>query len=249
MKKMYVVGLFIVVICAVAGYIYSAYFDKDMYVSDSQVIVLRPKSTNQVSDYANIVTTRRVLESVRSDIGYTDSIESLESMIKSAVIPGTNMFTIKVTTSSPSMSRDIALSATRQLDKRVEALFGENNTKIVDEVSNGAKVDKRSPVLSAAFGAGTGLVLFLLLVLVAYDTPKQRSARESSDTEEKKDDITSAEDKKPLPDSDAEKISSASDTSTMRPVTIQPVGYKYSGRSLSGDTKREHTSFNSKKIQ
>lgn len=125
-------------------------------------------------DYAEIIKSREVAESVISDLQLKDSdgssmsYDELLKKVDVSIPDSTRVVTITVTDSDPYEAYDIASSVTNASVSRIQDVMDMKTVKIVEAANIPIKPDSPSNKRNALIGALIGLLVAMAVVVINY---------------------------------------------------------------------------------
>jgi capsular polysaccharide biosynthesis protein len=131
--------------------------------------------TQLTKDYQELVTSRPVLEEVRSELSLDMDNKELKKKISVDVPTDTRIVTITVEDSSPEMARAIADAIRNSASEHISAVMNTEAVNVVEEANlpeeqSSPKILKDT-VIGGAFGAFIAVV-FIILIYIMDDTIK-----------------------------------------------------------------------------
>lgn len=184
LKKKFVIIL-IFVICLFSAFVYKKLFTAPKYISSAKFIVIDTKTSGTltssevaigaslVSDYAQLIIDRSVLEEVGNQLNPKLTYDQLKNCISVRIPEDSRIVEVRVTTNSPTKSKEIADKMCSVAKVRIFNLLG------VDKVNQFAPASMPSGdssismkyTLTIGLFAAIGIsILFILCYILFNDT-------------------------------------------------------------------------------
>ena len=144
--------VFIILIFAIIGYIYTSNFVKPQYTSSTTlVLVSQPKSKDEkeqddsitdsdinlnsklVSTYSEIITSKAVLRQVKNKLDLDVEEEYIKKKIKVNAVKDSGVLEISVSFNDSETAAEIANEIAKEFVKKNEELYKIDNVKVLDE--------------------------------------------------------------------------------------------------------------------
>lgn len=138
--------ILLVAIFMVVGFIYSSFMITPKYSSTTSLVLAQSNSTDQtgitttditlnsklISTYSKLVKSDLVIKEVISNLGISDSIESVKSSVTVSAVSDTEILEIKVTTGEPDKSAKLANEVSAVFIEKVKELYSRDNVHTLD---------------------------------------------------------------------------------------------------------------------
>lgn len=135
-KKLVILG--IAIIYAIIGGIYSYNYVTPMYESTSKIIISNvdySKNTTLLNTYSEIVTSRNLLEKVKTNLKLDIEIEELEKLISISRVNSSDLLEISVLYNKSETAKKIVEEVVRLFVDSIIEVYGTNNIYIVDDAN------------------------------------------------------------------------------------------------------------------
>ena len=172
----------IILICIVAGFIYTTFFVSPVYQATStailtsnsgeegQVSVTQSEVTlnnSLLSTYQGIATSDSVVSKVISNLGLNISADTLKSQITVTSTTNTQIIKITVENADPSLAAKIANEIRQVFTERVAELYDMQNIKPLDDAKVPTSPSNVNHMTDIIIFAGIGIVLAVAYVFIA----------------------------------------------------------------------------------
>ena len=172
----------IILICIVAGFIYTTFFVSPVYQATStailtsnsgeegQVSVTQSEVTlnnSLLSTYQGIATSDSVVSKVISNLGLNISADTLKSQITVTSTTNTQIIKITVKNANPSLAAKIANEIRQVFTDRVAELYDMQNIKPLDDAKVPTSPSNVNHMKDIIIFAGIGIVLAVAYVFIA----------------------------------------------------------------------------------
>lgn len=119
-----------------------------------------------VSTYVNIIQSNKVLEKVIAETGMNLSVGQVRGMISAEVVDETEMFRVRVATSNPQVSADIANAIAAVAPGEISEIIEGSSAKVIDYARVPTSRSSPNYVSSAMLGAVAGAVLAAAVIVL-----------------------------------------------------------------------------------
>lgn len=119
-----------------------------------------------VSTYVNIIQSNKVLEKVIAETGMNLSVGQVRGMISAEVVDETEMFRVRVSTSNPQVSADIANAIAAVAPGEISEIIEGSSAKVIDYARVPTSRSSPNYVSSAMLGAVAGAVLAAAVIVL-----------------------------------------------------------------------------------
>jgi len=119
-----------------------------------------------VSTYVNIIQSNKVLEKVIAETGMNLSVGQVRGMISAEVVDETEMFRVRVATSNPQVSADIANAIAAVAPNEISEIIEGSSAKVIDYARVPTSRSSPNYVSSAMLGAVAGAVLAAAVIVL-----------------------------------------------------------------------------------
>lgn len=119
-----------------------------------------------VSTYVNIIQSNKVLEKVIAETGISLSVGQVRGMISAEVVDETEMFRVRVSTSNPQVSADIANAIAAVAPGEISEIIEGSSAKVIDYARVPTSRSSPNYVSSAMLGAVAGAVLAAAVIVL-----------------------------------------------------------------------------------
>lgn len=172
----------------ILGFIISTFFITETYESNTKIVILNKQNENTITysdmqlntsltkDYAELIKSRYVLETVMETCGVTDEdFEDFSERVDVVNLTDTRIISITVTDESPQMAQYLASEICSVASERIKTVMDLEAVNVADEANlpeePAAPSVPKWTVLAAALGA-FGCIAVLLVRFLADDTIK-----------------------------------------------------------------------------
>lgn len=176
--------IWLIAICGLAGgiaaFCISFFLIVPRYESSTSVYILNKNDNNTVTysdvqlgtqltkDYAQLITSRHVLESVISACQLTDTYESLEKRVDVETISDTRLIEITVTDVNPVMAQLIANEIRKIASDRIMEVMDIQAVNVVDEANLPEEPASPSVPKWTVIGLFLGAVLCAMIIIIRF---------------------------------------------------------------------------------
>lgn len=172
----------IILICIVAGFIYTTFFVSPVYQATStailtsnsgeegQISVTQSEVTlnnSLLSTYQGIATSDSVVSKVISNLGLNISADTLKSQITVTSTTNTQIIKITVKNADPSLAAKIANEIRQVFTDRVAELYDMQNIKPLDDAKVPTSPSNINHTRDIAMFVAIGVVLAVIYVVIA----------------------------------------------------------------------------------
>ena len=172
----------IILICIVAGFIYTTFFVSPVYQATSTAILTSNSgeegqasvtqsevtlNNSLLSTYQGIATSDSVVSKVISNLGLNISADTLKSQITVTSTTNTQIIKITVKNADPSLAAKIANEIRQVFTERVAELYDMQNIKPLDDAKVPTSPSNVNHMTDIIIFAGIGIVLAVAYVFIA----------------------------------------------------------------------------------
>ena len=172
----------IILICIVAGFIYTTFFVSPVYQATSTAILTSNSgeegqasvtqsevtlNNSLLSTYQGIATSDSVVSKVISNLGLNISADTLKSQITVTSTTNTQIIKITVENADPSLAAKIANEIRQVFTERVAELYDMQNIKPLDDAKVPTSPSNVNHMTDIIIFAGIGIVLAVAYVFIA----------------------------------------------------------------------------------
>lgn len=172
----------IILICTVAGFIYTTFFVSPVYQATSTAILTSNSgeegqasvtqsevtlNNSLLSTYQGIATSDSVVSKVISNLGLNISADTLKSQITVTSTTNTQIIKITVKNADPSLAAKIANEIRQVFTDRVAELYDMQNIKPLDDAKVPTSPSNVNHMKDIIIFAGIGIVLAVAYVFIA----------------------------------------------------------------------------------
>lgn len=178
-KRFWIIAIITVVAMVVSGVI-SFFMLSPVYESKSTLIVNTEKNeeTQMITGdqfsvsqklavtYGEIIKSRKVLESVISNLKLDSEYEDLVEKITVSPVKDTQIISISVQDTNPKKARDIANEIPKVFEKEVKRITKANDIQVIDKAILPENPIKPNKIMNVAIAAVLGMMIGLFVVFV-----------------------------------------------------------------------------------
>ena len=178
-KRFWIIALITVVAMVVSGVI-SFFMLSPVYEAKSTLIVNTEKNeeTQMITGdqfsvsqklavtYGEIIKSRKVLESVISNLKLDSEYEDLVEKITVSPVKDTQIISISVQDTNPKKARDIANEIPKVFEKEVKRITKANDIQVIDKAILPENPIKPNKIMNVAIAAVLGMMIGLFVVFV-----------------------------------------------------------------------------------
>ncbi len=201
-KKIFVI--LSIIVCAIAGILYTKFMVTPMYSSYTTVVLSKPEDSNSiiesstnnsnsgsitqnditlnqklVSTYSEIMKSRSVAEQVINELNLNISENELMSNISISTKDDTEMLKISVSNKDPQIAAQIANSITEVFKVKIREIYNIENVTIIDKaIASTTPYNVNYLKNSAIFGIIGGIACCGILFLMFYFDTRIKSKEE-----------------------------------------------------------------------
>ena len=173
----------IILLCIVAGYVYTTFFVSPVYKATSTAILTSNTETEEgqsavtqtevtlnnslLSTYRGIATSDSVVSKVISNLGLKISAETLKNQISVTSATNTQIIQITVENADPSLAAKIANEIRSVFTERVAELIDMQNIKPLDDAKVPTTPSNVNHAKDIVMFAAIGIVIAILYVVIA----------------------------------------------------------------------------------
>ena len=178
------VGIIIIILlCIVAGYVYTTFFVSPVYKATSTAILTNNTEGEEgksavtqtevtlnnslLSTYRGIATSDSVVSKVISNLGLKISAETLKNQISVTSATNTQIIQITVENADPSLAAKIANEIRSVFTERVAELYDMQNIKPLDDAKVPTTPSNVNHAKDIVMFAAIGIVIAILYVVIA----------------------------------------------------------------------------------
>lgn len=178
------VGIVIIILlCIVAGYVYTTFFVSPVYEATSKAILTSNTedggdssgvtqtevtlNNSLLSTYREIATSDSVVSKVISNLGLNISDDSLKSQISVTSATSSQVVQITVENADPSLAAKIANEIRQVFTERVAELYDMQNIKPLDDAKVPTTPSNINHTKDIVMFAAIGIVIAILYVVIA----------------------------------------------------------------------------------
>ena len=178
------VGIVIIILlCIVAGYVYTTFFVSPVYKATSTAILTNNTegedgktavtqtevtlNNSLLSTYRGIATSDSVVSKVISNLGLKISAETLKNQISVTSATNTQIIQITVENADPSLAAKIANEIRSVFTERVAELYDMQNIKPLDDAKVPTTPSNVNHAKDIVMFAAIGIVIAILYVVIA----------------------------------------------------------------------------------
>lgn len=168
------------VLCGLAAFLVSRFLIIPRYESSTSVYILNKSNENTITysdvqlgstltkDYAQLITSRGVLEKVIESCSLEDSIEELKKRVDVKTLTDTRLIVITVTDETPFMAYRIANVIREEASMRIEEVMDIEAVNMVDEANLPEKPSSPSVGMWSFIGLLAGMLLCAGVLTVQF---------------------------------------------------------------------------------
>lgn len=183
-KYVLVIALVAITFCSLA-LIYSVYIKKDMYESNTTLVLTKSTSTvdqasgtitqndillNQklVSTYSELIKSKLVLNQVIEKLDLDYKINELAKLISVDSIENTEILKITVKNEDPKLAKDIANETAKIFSKEIVDIYNINNISIIDKAVLSKNISNNTTIRDSIIALFGGIFISLIILFVKY---------------------------------------------------------------------------------
>jgi capsular polysaccharide biosynthesis protein len=157
----------------IAGLIYTFYIQNPLYKSDATLTIVLPESTSSsnttLSNYVELFKSRRVLDTVISDLKINESYDQFAGTFDVSNDKSTDIIHMSVVSSDPEQSNIIATNTIASFENEVKNIYNTDNVRIVDGASEPSRPYNVNVLMQLAIALAAGFILSVVGLFFAYD--------------------------------------------------------------------------------
>ncbi len=183
-KYVLVIALVAITFCSFA-LIYSVYIKKDMYESNTTLVLTKSTSTvdqasgtitqndillNQklVSTYSELIKSKLVLNQVIEKLDLDYKINELAKLISVDSIENTEILKITVKNEDPKLAKDIANETAKIFSKEIVDIYNINNISIIDKAVLSKNISNNTTIRDSIIALFGGIFISLIILFIKY---------------------------------------------------------------------------------
>lgn len=183
-KYVLVIALVAITFCSLT-LIYSVYIKKDMYESNTTLVLTKSTSTvdqasgtitqndillNQklVSTYSELIKSKLVLNQVIEKLDLDYKINELAKLISVDSIENTEILKITVKNEDPKLAKDIANETAKIFSKEIVDIYNINNISIIDKAVLSKNISNNTTIRDSIIALFGGIFISLIILFVKY---------------------------------------------------------------------------------
>ena len=171
--------LTMVIIFATAAFFATQFFVEPQYTSETGVYVLTKQDQHTVttsdltagnqltSDYAELVTSRPVLEKTIENVGLTNmTTDELKKRISVYTPDNTRILKIRVTYNNPQIARDLANTLRKEVSNQIVDVMNIDAVNTVEKASLPTKPSSPNIVKNSILGGVVGFFVISIIIVI-----------------------------------------------------------------------------------
>ena len=183
-KYVLVIALVAITFCSLT-LIYSVYIKKDMYESNTTLVLTKSTSTvdqasgtitqndillNQklVSTYSELIKSKLVLNQVIEKLDLDYKINELAKLISVDSIENTEILKITVKNEDPKLAKDIANETAKIFSKEIVDIYNINNISIIDKAVLSKNISNNTTIRDSIIALFGGIFISLIILFFKY---------------------------------------------------------------------------------
>lgn len=183
-KYILVIALVAAIFCSFA-LIYSVYIKKDMYESNTTLVLTKSTSTvdqtsgtitqndillNQklVSTYSELIKSKLVLNQVIEKLDLDYKVNELAKLISVDSIENTEILKITVKNEDPKLAKDIANETAKIFSKEIVDIYNINNISIIDKAVLPKNISNNTTIRDSIIAFFGGIFISLIILFIKY---------------------------------------------------------------------------------
>ena len=183
-KYVLVIALVAITFCSFA-LIYSVYIKKDMYESNTTLVLTKSTSTvdqasgtitqndillNQklVSTYSELIKSKLVLNQVIEKLDLDYKVNELAKLISVDSIENTEILKITVKNEDPKLAKDIANETAKIFSKEIVDIYNINNISIIDKAVLSKNISNNTTIRDSIIAFFGGIFISLIILFIKY---------------------------------------------------------------------------------
>ena len=183
-KYVLVIALVAITFCSFV-LIYSVYIKKDMYESNTTLVLTKSTSTvdqasgtitqndillNQklVSTYSELIKSKLVLNQVIEKLDLDYKINELAKLISVDSIENTEILKITVKNEDPKLAKDIANETAKIFSKEIVDIYNINNISIIDKAVLSKNISNNTTIRDSIIALFGGIFISLIILFIKY---------------------------------------------------------------------------------
>jgi capsular polysaccharide biosynthesis protein len=160
---------------SVSQFVLTPYYESSvkLFVNNSRVGASETTSISDlnaserlVNTYMEIVKSDTVLSKVKSNVGFTNSLDQLRRMVSTQPVKNTEIFYVTVTSADPESAQRLANQIAKDAPVEIMDFVEATSVKVIDYANIPSKPSTPNVKLNTAIGFLLGLILSILLVLL-----------------------------------------------------------------------------------
>lgn len=183
-KYVLVIALVAITFCSFV-LIYSVYIKKDMYESNTTLVLTKSTSTvdqasgtitqndillNQklVSTYSELIKSKLVLNQVIEKLDLDYKVNELAKLISVDSIENTEILKITVKNEDPKLAKDIANETAKIFSKEIVDIYNINNISIIDKAVLSKNISNNTTIRDSIIALFGGIFISLIILFIKY---------------------------------------------------------------------------------
>ena len=183
-KYVLVIALVAITFCSFA-LIYSVYIKKDMYESNTTLVLTKSTSTvdqasgtitqndillNQklVSTYSELIKSKLVLNQGIEKLDLDYKVNELAKLISVDSIENTEILKITVKNEDPKLAKDIANETAKIFSKEIVDIYNINNISIIDKAVLSKNISNNTTIRDSIIAFFGGIFISLIILFIKY---------------------------------------------------------------------------------
>ncbi|WP_027422377.1 YveK family protein [Lachnobacterium bovis] len=177
----FLIVLTVVIIFATAAFFATQFFIEPQYTSETGVYVLTKQDQHTIttsdltagnqltSDYAELVTSRPVLEKTIENVGLTNiTTEELKKSVSVYTPDNTRILKIRVTYNNPQIARDLANTLRKEVSNQIVDVMNIDAVNTVEKASLPTKPSSPNIIKNTILGGVIGF-FFIAVIVIAVN--------------------------------------------------------------------------------
>lgn len=173
--KNWLVIFIFVIIGLIVGVVYNSFIQIPKFQSTATIFVTGPeqsaisKDSTIINNYLELITSRRVLEPVITELKLNKDYDQLASAVSATNQKDTAVIKLNVVTDSPETSKTIANSTVESFKKQTNDIYGKQNIQVVDGASLPSKAYNVRKSLQLALATVASALSAIIIMFFVYD--------------------------------------------------------------------------------
>lgn len=157
---------------AIIGLTYTNFIQTPLYKSDATMLVVGARTSQDATinnNYTELFKSRRVLETVIEQQGYTGNYEQLLTRTTATNDKNTDIIKVSIADTDPKKSEQLLSASLEIFKKEASSLYNSSNIKTVDAASTPAQSYNVNLLLQTSLAVAATFFLVVIALFFVYD--------------------------------------------------------------------------------